>query len=252
MNHHEHCDALETEVGRFADVLDAVAGETVVESCPGWCVVDVAEHLGTIHRWADQLVRRRAAERLTFESLGLETVPVTSEWIRGGGRQLVDTLRHADPDEEMWAWGADHHVRFWSRRQLHETLVHRMDVELAAGGNPEAEPVVAVDAIDEFLVNLASASYFSPGVLKLRGEGERLGLRDLDTGARWTVALLPDRFDVDRVDDGDAADVDAAIVGPSVALLLALYRRRGPDEFGVRVEGDRRVADLWLQYSALG
>ena len=251
MNHRDHCEALESEVGRFAELVGEVPGDTVVETCPGWCVVDVAEHLGMIHRWADQLVRRRATERLTFATLGLETGPATSEWIRDGASQLLDTLRHADPDEEMWAFGPDHHVRFWSRRQLHETLVHRMDVELAVGRSPQAEPIVAIDAIDELLVNRAAASNFSPGALELRGERERLGLRDLDTGARWTVTLRPDRFDVVRVGDDGAAEVDASIVGPSVALLLALYRRRSPDEFGVRVEGDRRVADLWLQHSAL-
>jgi hypothetical protein len=26
----------------------------------------------------------------------------------------------------MWAWGPDKHARFWSRRMLHETAVHRV------------------------------------------------------------------------------------------------------------------------------
>lgn len=251
MNHAEHCDALEVEVERFAVLVGVESGDSVVESCPGWAVRDVAEHLGLIHRWADRLVRRRATERMTFAQLGLGPASVSPEWIRDGGNGLVASLREADPDDEMWAWGSDQHVRFWSRRQLHETLVHRMDVELAAGREPEAESVVAADAIDELLVNLNFASRSSPGVLELRGGGERLGILDLDTGGRWIVTLRPDRFDVDRDEADVPSSVDAQIVGPAVALLLALYRRRPLDGFGVGVEGLREVAEFWWEHSAL-
>ena len=251
MNHAEHCDALEIEVERFAVLVDDVAGDAAVESCPGWRVRDVAEHLGLIHRWADQLVRRRAPERLSVAELGIDSTELSPEWIRDGGSRLVTSLRGADPDDEMWAWGLDQHVRFWSRRQLHETLVHRMDVELAAGRAPEAEPFVVDDAIDELLVNLEFASRFSPGVLELRGEGERLGILDLDTEECWTVTLRPDRFDIDRGRAIGPSSADAQIAAPAVALLLALYRRRPLEGFGVVVEGDRKVAEFWREHSAL-
>jgi len=96
----------------------------------------------------------------------------------------------------MWAWGADQRVRFWSRRQLHETLVHRIDVELALGLVPAASPAVAADAIDEFLVNLSGAAYFSSRVKDLRGDGERLSFQATDQGREWSVSLLPEGFEV--------------------------------------------------------
>ena len=41
---------------------------------------------------------------------------------------------------------------------LHETTVHRADAELTAWlVDPEVDPVVAADGIDEFLFNLPSA-----------------------------------------------------------------------------------------------
>ncbi len=247
MDHQEHCDALEGEIERFATVFEAVAPDLGVESCPGWNVAEVAEHLGMIHRWANQLVRRRAPERLSFEALGLVAEPVTPEWLRAGGSQLLETLRATDPDLAMWAWGPDHHVRFWSRRQLHETLVHRMDIELAAGATPEVATGIAVDAIDEFLANLGSATRFSPKVNELRGTGETLGIRERDSGARWNVTLLPDRFEVARGE----SDVDAEFAGPALDLLLTLYRRRRLGESGVTLAGDARLGEFWLEHSAL-
>ena len=145
-----------------------------VPSCPGWAVHDLALHLGTVHRWAEELVRVRATTRIPSSDMGLDEGPVDGEWVRRGGEALLRTLRATDPAASMWAWGADQHARFWSRRQLHETLVHRFDLELAEGRSPSAPAHLAADTIDEFLANLARAEYFSPNVSRLRGNGESI------------------------------------------------------------------------------
>jgi len=75
--------------------------------------------------------------------------------------KLVATLLAADPMMKCGV-GRDQHVRFWSRRQLHETLVHRMDLEFAAEVIPQAEPAIAIDAIDEFLSNIEKSGNYSP------------------------------------------------------------------------------------------
>ena len=124
----------------------------------------------------DQLVRSLAPTRVPASEMGLDEGPADAEWLRRGGTTLVQTLRSADPAAPMWAWGPDQHVRFWSRRQLHETLVHRFDLELANGNPPSSPPVSLADTIDEFLGNLAAAEYFSPSAL-LRGDGESILFR---------------------------------------------------------------------------
>jgi hypothetical protein len=147
----------------------------------------------------------------------------------------------------MWAWGADQHVRFWSRRQLHETLVHRTDAELALGRAPWSEPAVAVDAIDEFLVNLRGAAAFSPGVRGICGDGELLSFRATDEEREWSVDLHPGGFEI----GGPRGRADATLAGPALSLLLVLYRRMPASTAGVYTTGDRSLIDMWLANSAL-
>ena len=250
MDHLAACDALEGEIDRFATVLADGAMNAAVPTCPGWNVADLSLHLGTVHRWAEHLVRMLAPIRVPSDAMGLSTGPVDEQWIRTGGAALVSTLRAADPTTPMWAWGADQHVAFWSRRQLHETLVHRTDLELARGMEPTAGAGIAADAIDEFLVNLAPAARFSPKVEHLRGKGERLALFASDADRSWTVLLSPDGFSVRDIRE-DGGPISASFVGASLPLLLVLYRRRAPAAAGVSVTGDHELAEFWLANSAL-
>jgi uncharacterized protein (TIGR03083 family) len=246
VDHLEHCAALDTEVARFAHVMSSMSRDEAIPSCPGWNVVDLAEHLGLIHRWAEELVRVRSPQRIprtaTLENRG----DVSPEWIEVGGRQLVATLEGADPDDGMWAWGRDQHVRFWSRRQLHETLVHRMDLELASRRTPRAETPVVVDAIDEFLINFENDAKRSPGTSSLRGRDERLVFRPDDSSAMWSIAFDEEGFRISN----DEADFDAEVSGSSLDLLLVILRRRPVDDGSVAVKGDRGLVNLWLEHSA--
>lgn len=246
MDHVEHCRALDVEVVRFSNVMSTLAPGNNVTTCPGWTVLDLAEHLGVIHRWAAELVRLRSPVRIPRDSPTLLRDEVSPEWIVEGGAQLVVTLLAANPADDMWAWGLDQHVRFWSRRQLHETLVHRMDLELAAGEVPSADPVVAIDAIDEYLYNIEKVAQHSPDLSLLRGRGERLAFRVRDTETFWVVIFGEDGFNLSRA----GSDFDAELVGSPVDLLLSILRRRGVDQGNVEVRGDRRLVDLWLAHSA--
>ena len=220
---------------------------TRVPSCPDWSVKDLAQHLGIIHRWAEHLVRVGANSYVSSDSLSVDTSHVNAEWIRDGGTRLVATLRASDPDHEMWAWGQDQHVRFWSRRQLHETLVHRMDIDLAMGAEPHTKPRVAADGIDEFLVNLKSAKGFSPKVRELRGTGEVLHLTTTDTDSHWSITLQPDGFEL----TDETSTPTASLRGPAADLLLVLYRRLPLASTRVTGTGRDDVIDFWIAHSAL-
>ncbi|KJY16262.1 hypothetical protein VR46_45300, partial [Streptomyces sp. NRRL S-444] len=90
------------------------------------------------------------------------------DWLAESAAEAAEVFAAIDLDAPMWAWGVDQHARFWVRRMLFETLVHRADAELALGIDPHIDRVLAVDGIDEFLTNLPFASSFAPGTGQLR------------------------------------------------------------------------------------
>ncbi len=246
MEHAEHCDALEVEIDRFATIYEGADDATMVPSCPEWSVHDLAEHLGHVHRWAEHLVRVRATARIPSSEMDFDRGPVSTPWIRSGGASLLVTLRNGNPDEPMWAWGADQHLRFWSRRQLHETFVHRIDLELAVGRTPVVDPLVASDAIDEFLVNLKSAGDFSPDVREIRGGSELIRIALSDVAGTWTIQLLENGFGL--IDSTDSPHVELS--GSAKDVLMVLLRRQAIAEVSVAVKGDRTLIDYWIANSA--
>ncbi len=247
MDHLERCDALAAEIERFASLFEHADTQRMVPTCPAWTVHELAEHLGTVHQWAEHLVRVRAQERISRSEMDLVAGPVDAAWLRGGGHALHTTLVGASPDDSMWAWGVDHHVRFWSRRQLHETFVHRIDLELAMGVIPVAQPSVATDAIDELLVNLTDEGRFAASEPDIRSDGELLKFNALDTRTAW---VLERHGDVFRLSDRhDAPDVE--LTGLAGDLLLVLYRRQALHQAPVKVQGNATLIDSWLSRSAL-
>lgn len=246
MDHAESCDALEQEIERFATVMSSMSRSDEIVTCPGWTVVDIGEHLGLIHRWAEELVRLRSPERIARVRSIEDRDSVTPDWIRTGGEELVATLRSADPADAMWAWGLDQHVRFWSRRQLHETLVHRMDLEISAQIEPTVDPVVAVDAVDEFLSNTEKVAAHSPEIAQLRGHGERLVFQVVESPTLWSITLAEDGFHVTK---GDGTS-EVEVIGTAKELLLVIVRRRPWREAAVEVGGDDQLLDFWLAHSA--
>ncbi len=146
----------------------------------------------------------------------------------------------------MWAWGADRHVRFWSRRMVHETLMHRIDAELALGRTPALDAALAVDGIDEFLDNLPHAAYWTPGVAEIKGNGESLALEARDAGVTWSILLEPAGFRWSR-SAPESATVRVAASAADLDLLLWNRREIGDPAF--EVMGDKDLAAWFLEHA---
>jgi Mycothiol maleylpyruvate isomerase N-terminal domain. len=173
-------------------------------------------------------------------------------WLESGGAALVAVLRTADADDAMWAWGPQQSVRFWSRRQLHETAIHRVDLAQAGSVPAQLEPVVAHDSILELVDFLPHAVVFLPEVEQLRGNGETIGLRATDLAGVGTITLTPDGFTFARAADAPTVeDADAALVGPVSELALVISRRRELDSARVELRGRRDLVEHWIAHSAL-
>jgi uncharacterized protein (TIGR03083 family) len=68
-----------------------------------------------------------------------------SAWLVAGARRLGQTLREVGPAIRVWSWSEDQTARFWLRRTTHDTLVHRVDAELAVGREVTVDPTLAAD-----------------------------------------------------------------------------------------------------------
>ena len=223
----------------------------MVPTCPEWTAADLVQHLGTVHRWAAGQVKVLTPKRISSAQMDLQEPADDAgrpAWLEAGAALLVDVLRAADPDAEMWAWGPDRHVRFWPRRQLHETAVHRTDAEFTLGREPEIDRAVAIDGVDEFLDNLPAAARWAPRVAELVGDGERLALRCTDADVAWTIRLSPEGFGWDHADDG----ADATVEGTASDLVLFAYGRRSTEDTGrFKVSGDAALVGFWRERSSI-
>jgi uncharacterized protein (TIGR03083 family) len=201
-------------------------------------VRDLVEHLGCVHRWAAGIVRTRERAEgdgpaAVYDDGGL------APWFAEGAAALTATLLATDPTDSCWTLARPHTVGFWSRRQAHETTVHRVDLADALGAAAPLDPALAADGVDE------AVTMFFPRQVRLGREqplSDSLALVDEATGRRWLLA-----------GDGTGAQdetVDASLTAPAADLLLLIWRRRSIDDTSATVSGDagavRRVlsADL--------
>ncbi|MFY9586523.1 MAG: maleylpyruvate isomerase family mycothiol-dependent enzyme [Actinomycetota bacterium] len=245
-----YCDLLPPEIDRLARTLADLDLAAQVPTCPDWTVEDLAVHIGTIHRWAMNMVRVLTPKRISSATMELgmpEDATKLAGWVGAGAEPLVETFRAADHGAPMWVWGSDPHARFWPRRMVFESTVHRADAEFTAGIEPVIDPRVAVDGVDEFLDNLPHAAYFAPCVKELTGTGSRIAFRAGDANVAWTITLGPEGFAWDHTEDG----ADARIEGESGDLLLLVYGRRTRDDGRFKVSGDEALLDFWVERSSI-
>ncbi|MGH2365167.1 MAG: maleylpyruvate isomerase N-terminal domain-containing protein [Chloroflexota bacterium] len=241
--------ALVTHTGLLVDTAAALPFDAPVESCPGWSVVKLMRHLGTIQRWAQALVEAQRPERIDPRTLNLDLPSDDAgyaSWLVQGAAALASMLRAANPNAPAWAWGADQHVRFWARRVAHESAVHAADVALAANQAPAIQAELAVDGISEFLENLPSRATFAPAVKELRGAGESLHLHCTDTEGEWLI-----RLEADGVHwEPGHAKATTAVRAAAADLELLLYRRLPPTDARFQSFGDPALLDRWLSLTS--
>lgn len=179
-------DALTGEIGRFVEVLGAADVDDRVPTCPDWDIEHLTVHTGMIHRWVAQVVSTGTTERLPKPELVVgDDLP---DWFADGGSEVLAALTAAKPDEVHWNWaGAPDSLAFWMRRMVHETLVHRLDLEIAAGVPiASADDDVVADGIDELF------DWFAGGVPDwgtFASDGVIVALASVDGAHQWRLEL---------------------------------------------------------------
>ena len=251
----EHIARLRGEGGALAAAAASAGLGTPVPSCPEWVVRDLVRHQGGVHRWATGVVTGALSEPWDVD---LDEVvgrwPSDAgllSWFADGHRRLVEALEEADPDLSCWTFlAAPSPLAMWARRQAHETTVHRVDAELAAGGPVGSVPApFAADGVDELLACFLTRSGGS-----VRADPPRTLLVGCsDTPGRWLVRIGPDGVATTGVAGVPGADTDAPRVedtdcqvsGEASALYLTLWGRPGATD-PPTVTGDRRVLDAFV------
>lgn len=230
-------DQLEADGPRLATAADRATLDAPVEHCPGWTVRDLVLHIGGVHRWAARIVREQLSADPTPAVDDLERPPADTdpvEWFRAGHAALVETLRAAPDGLAAFTFlPAPSPLHFWTRRQAHETAIHRADAELAAGGPVTAFPTdFAKDGIDELLFGFAARRY------RPRDRTVTIGLR-ADDGPSWSAELGGEQILVEPLPETGWTNV--MISGSSSELYLWLWNRPSV----AQLRGDRDAAAQW-------
>jgi uncharacterized protein (TIGR03083 family) len=229
-------DLLAEATERFARTVATTDAARAVPSCPEWTVRDLVAHLGNVHAWAEQIVRSNDPH--------LDEVEPDADlasWYAECADRLRVTLAAVDPDRPTWNFvGLDAGASFWVRRQLHETTMHTVDLDLARGAAPQVEPAVATDGV------LETFEVFGPRMVQ-RGAGAELGapveVRATDTGSSWTLVPVPDA--APRIAaEAESVTTVGSIEGTAQDVLTTLWKRTPTTV--LRLSGDRDVLDRFL------
>jgi uncharacterized protein (TIGR03083 family) len=230
-------DSLRQEGARMTAAGRSVSAEMPVPTCPGWVTRDLIRHVGGVQRWATSFVAEARAEpgSQTLEEVagGWPSDEEQADWFEAGYLRLVSVLEAAPPDLQCWTFmAAPSPLAFWSRRQAHETAIHRVDAELAAGRTvahlSRCTPAFAADGIDELVTGFwprrsATARAETPVTL---------GVGCTDDDGAWVVTMGPEGVQT-SVGAGEAA---CSVRGAACDLYFALWNRGGSES--LQIEGD--------------
>ncbi|MEV6966906.1 maleylpyruvate isomerase family mycothiol-dependent enzyme [Hamadaea sp. NPDC051192] len=226
----------------YRRLLGVAAGDltVTVPTCPDWTLADLVEHVSMVY------LHKVATMRLgTFPSPwppeDLPPEAPADRLARAYAELTAEFARHT-PETAVQTWyEPDQTVGFWIRRMVHESVIHRVDGELAAGLPPTEVPDdVALDGIDENLQAFLAYQVgrwpeeFAAALADCGGETLLVSAG----GRGWLVRLRPGTVTVEAAESD--ADADATISGPPSGVLLWLWRRT--DDGAVRLSGKASVS----------
>src|SRR5690606_28879827 len=202
-----------------------------------WSGHDLVAHLGTVHRWAAEIVRTgHRADRDNTPALDGDP----AEWYAQSRLELLNLLDSTDPTKPVWTHQRTQRTaRYWHRRQAHETLIHLWDLrsiqDASAAAPAEAEPALWVDTTDElfevFATRRAEQERISlPGILRMTATDHR---------RQWTIH--PD-FTCEPVARGRRG---ATVTGTAGDLALFAWGRIPPEPGRLDVDGDQKIIDAF-------
>lgn len=223
LTHEAYVDHVRAESALLVEAVDAAGVDLQAEvpSCPGWLVRDLVEHVAEVYWHKVACIRLKAFPHPWPPER--DDTPTLS-YFQAGLRELLAELTSRPPTEfaETWWWD-ERTVGFWARRMAHETVIHRVDAELAAQRTPSAiDEALAVDGIDEVLRLHLAGDWSDEPVEGRPGTVVRVVSGD----HAWRVVMEPAAI-VAQVDRWPDIPVHAELTADPVPLYLWLWGR-GP------------------------
>jgi uncharacterized protein (TIGR03083 family) len=219
-----------------------------VSSCPGWTVDDLAGHVAEVYLHKAECIRLRAFPRPwpPPRQGGPPTTALDTAWAR-----LMEQLATHDPADPAATWhDPDQTVGFWIRRMAHETVIHRVDAQLAAGIPVDAIPGdLALDDVDEVLtlfIGYGSTAWSEEFAPVLEGADPRPVRITATAGGHarsWVVTVNPDGVRVAETPSGAAADPPPAAEASGDADTMARWLWGRAESGAVATSGDRALLD---------
>lgn len=240
LSRQQYLDVLRAESDAFAASCERAGHGAVVPGCPGWTVDDLLWHLTEVHDFWAWVVSGRHASPDAYVQPDRPRGDALDEAFGETTARLHSVLAANDPDTPVWTWSTDRSVGFVVRRVAHETAVHRIDAD-AAGGVPRAmDAALASDGVDEFLEHFLDSRPDAVAAV-----GGSVHLHCTDVAGEWTVRPTDSGWQLTR----EHAKGDAAMRGPALDLLMALWRRVPLTR--VDVVGDAEVAARFVAVTRL-
>jgi uncharacterized protein (TIGR03083 family) len=214
----------------------AAAQSARVVACPGWTNRDLAKHVGNVYSFViGQLRAANPAERAPSEVSPAPAEGDMTAWLRGRHADVLAALRAAAPDAPAWSWTPNKTAAFFHRRMAHETAVHRLDAQRAAGTPTPIDAELACDGISEMME--VFMQHRPRGPLPVYPAGS-LHLHRTDGEGEWLLKAQDGKLSVTQ----EHAKGDAAARGSAQDLLLYLW---GRGREGLECHGDDRLLDAW-------
>jgi uncharacterized protein (TIGR03083 family) len=230
----EYLPALRRTNARFDDAAaQAVLAHgwaAHVPGCPGWRLADLVRHVAEVqHFWA-WVVGTRAPEPADRPRPPQHPEDELLGYVAAQHAELETALAAADPADRVWTWAPQQDVAFVLRRQVHEAVVHTVDVEQVLGDVRPIPTAVGLDGLDEWLEVMV------PGALP---DGPPDGAHPVlfhavDADARRTLFPGTRPFPI------------AALTGTAGDLLLTVWRRLPLEVLTVDGDGLQAAAMIGL------
>ncbi len=151
----DHAQSLIAENAAFAELFRDADLSVPVPTCPEWTLGQLMRHVGRGDRWSAQIVAEQAMDAIDPRTVAGGKPPDGRDhelaWLHQGVQQLLEAVDRTGPETQVWTFLGPRPAKWWIRRRLHETAVHRADAALALGAGFYLDPAVAADGITEYL-----------------------------------------------------------------------------------------------------